>query len=193
MFETSLFQGEQVSLTAIRPETDAQLEARWMHDPDYFLTARRSQPFRVQSAGQLKQAYEEEAKSAGRLTTQYQFAIRRCADEELVGFLRIPPVGWSNRAGALEYRFASPAEEARFGLETLRLAQRFAFEELNLHRLTAYAPEHLDSRVAQLLAAGFLCEARRRQVIYRAGRLWDELVFGILDTEWSGAKSGGAQ
>lgn len=186
MLETSLYQGELVKLTAIRPETDAEIESRWMHDPDYFLFARRGQPFRPPSAAQLKKTYEETEKEDGRLGNRFQFAVRRQEDSELVGFLRLRASSWSNRAGVLEYSFAGPAEESRFGPEVLRLALRFAFSELNLHRLSSGVPEFHGKRIEQLRAAGFQCEVCRRKGVYRSGRLWDLLLFGMLETEWSG-------
>ena len=191
MLETSLYQGERVSLTAIQPESDTTAEARWMQDPDYYLTARRAQPFRPMSAGQLKIAFEEEEKSTGRHGNRFHFAIRRNEDQALVGFLHLLATSWANRAGVLAYSFASPNEETEYGDDLLRLAMRFTFDELNLHRITSYVPEHLQHRISQLTAAGFQCEARRRKVVYRAGRLWDELVFGMLEGEWAGHSTGG--
>lgn len=185
MLETSLYQSELVTLTAIRPESDAAIESRWMHDPDYFLSVKRAHPFQPLTAGQLKKAYEEGEKSAGRQGNRFHFAIRRRDDEELVGFLRLRASSWSNRAGVLQYSFAGPAEENRFGPDVLRLAVRFAFDELNLHRLGSYVPEPHVERAEQLNRAGFRCEARRRNAVYRDGRLWDELVFGMVETEWN--------
>lgn len=184
MLNTSLYQGELVKLTAIRPDSDAEIESRWMHDPDYFLSARRGQPFRPPSAGQLKKDYEEAEKEDGRQGNRFRFAVRRREDDELVGFIRLRASSWSNRAGVLEYSFAGPAEETRFGPDLLRLALRFAFDELNLHRLSSNVPEFHSERIDQLRAAGFQCEVCRRNTVYRGGRLWDSLLFGILESEW---------
>ena len=79
-----------------------------------------------------------------------------------------------------------PADRGKgYGREALALMINYAFEELNLFKLTAVIPEY--NRVAlQLFAqAGFIEEVRRRQALHRYGRRWDVIHMGILRDELS--------
>ena len=63
---------------------------------------------------------------------------------------------------------------------------RYAFEELNLYRITVETFEYNTGAQAFLEKHGFQCEVRRREAIYRDGRYWDALTYGILAEEWQG-------
>jgi RimJ/RimL family protein N-acetyltransferase len=66
----------------------------------------------------------------------------------------------------------------------LELIERYAFEELNLHRLSlgvfAYNPR---ARRAYE-KAGFVVEGRERGAILRDGQRADVIIMGILREEW---------
>ncbi len=62
---------------------------------------------------------------------------------------------------------------------------RYAFDELNLHRLTAMTFEYNTAALNFLQRAGFQIEVRRRQAVNRDGRRWDAIVLGLLRDEWS--------
>ena len=62
----------------------------------------------------------------------------------------------------------------------------FAFEVLNMHRLSAEVLE--TNTAAQWLEINFLdfkVEGRKRQAVYKAGRYYDSLVLGLLREDWS--------
>jgi RimJ/RimL family protein N-acetyltransferase len=63
---------------------------------------------------------------------------------------------------------------------------RFAFDELNLHRLAAILPEYNVDGAQLLKKFCFSEEVRRPEVIFRDGRRWDMLHFGLLRSEWEG-------
>lgn len=66
----------------------------------------------------------------------------------------------------------------------MRLALRFAFMELNLHRVTLDVFEYNPRAIRSYEKAGFREEGRRRQLLLRNGRRWDEIEMGILREEW---------
>jgi RimJ/RimL family protein N-acetyltransferase len=61
---------------------------------------------------------------------------------------------------------------------------RYAFDELNLYRLSASTVEYNTGAVRFFERAGFVVEVRRRQAIQRDGRRWDLLMLGLLRDEW---------
>ena len=70
-----------------------------------------------------------------------------------------------------------------FGTEAVRLLCRYAFDELNLHRvaLSAYA---INERGLRLYArVGFKIEGRLREHVFIEGRYVDEVMMGLLRGE----------
>jgi RimJ/RimL family protein N-acetyltransferase len=64
------------------------------------------------------------------------------------------------------------------------LLLRFGFGELNLFRLSAGIQEYNQAALRLFQSAGFVEEVRRRQALFRFGRRWDHLFFGLLNEEW---------
>lgn len=181
-----LFQGARVRLTAPEPEQDAAVEAAWTTDPEYLRLADAA-PARPQSAAQIKKRYEEQAKE--KRHNRIAFAVRAAAaegPERLIGFARLHRIEWNNGAAWLELGLGAAADRRQgYGTETLDLLLRYAFDELNLHRLAASVAEYNAGARRLLEKAGFQPEVRRREALYRAGRRWDELWYGLLRPEWA--------
>jgi RimJ/RimL family protein N-acetyltransferase len=70
-----------------------------------------------------------------------------------------------------------------YGSDAIRALLRFAFEELNLHRvqLRVYEDNARGRRAYE--KCGFQLEGRLRDAVYRRGRYYDVLMMGILDHE----------
>ena len=61
---------------------------------------------------------------------------------------------------------------------------RFAFDELNLHRVSVNVPAYNTAALAFLQKHGFVEEIRRRQALQVDGQVWDALGLGLLRVEW---------
>jgi RimJ/RimL family protein N-acetyltransferase len=68
--------------------------------------------------------------------------------------------------------------------EALEMTLNYAFDELNLFRVTMRVNEDDMAARALLLEASFTLEVRQRQAVYRGGRYLDRLSFGMLRPEW---------
>jgi RimJ/RimL family protein N-acetyltransferase len=181
-----LFEGELIRLVAPEPDRDAATLSRWTHDAE-FMQLMGSAPVRPLAPSQVKKEQEP-----GEGETPFRFLIQARATERMVGFIRLVSVGWSHGFSALEVGIGEPAERNRgYGSEALRLLLRFAFHELNLHRVGAVVPGHNDGALRFFQRAGFAVEARRRQALHRFGRRWDAVHLGVLSSEWRGAEPGG--
>ena len=71
-----------------------------------------------------------------------------------------------------------------YGREALALLLRFAFEEMNLHRLSANIPAYNTAALAFFQKFGFVEEIRRRQALQLDGQVWDAISLGLLRAEW---------
>jgi RimJ/RimL family protein N-acetyltransferase len=184
MMDDSLFDGELVRLAAPDPERDAEVESQWTHDPEY-LRLLEADPVRPLSPGQIKKRYEKAEKEKN----QFIFAIRTRADDRLVGFVKLFGIEWNNATGMLTMGIGLPEDRGRgYGSDALRLILRYAFGELNLHRLGVNTFEYNAGAVRFLERAGFVIEVRRRQAIHRDGRRWDALILGLLREDWERAQ-----
>ncbi len=178
----NLFRGELVRLTAEDPDARAKIEVHWQRDSEYrrFLD---SEPAMVVSEKWLKDWFEKRGEEGGS-PNRYVFSIRTLADEKLIGFFSL----WVDVAhseawvgigiGAREFWGKG------YGTDAMRLCLRYAFNELNVYRvslgLMAYNPRALRSYEK----AGFRLEGRTRGDIQRAGKRHDSLWMGILREEW---------
>ena len=177
-----LFEGERVRLTPFDPDKDAEIESKWTHDPEY-LRLLSADPARPLSPGQIKKKREEAVKEKSH--NRFEFAVRARADDRLIGSVRLSNIEWNNGSGWLALGIGGPEDRRKgYGTEALQLILRYAFDELNLHRLSAAAFEYNAGALRLLEKAGFTVEVRRRQAIHREGRRWDEIHLGLLCDEW---------
>ncbi len=177
-----LFEGELIRLAPPDPEKDAETESWWTHDPEYMRLISAS-PVRPLSPGQIKKKYEEAEKE--KTHNRFIFALRTRADDRLIGFARIEFIEWNHGHGVLSLGIGSPADRGKgYGADAMRLLLRYAFDELNLHRLSTPVFEYNAGGLRFLEKSGFVVEVRRRQAIHRDGRRWDWIYLGLLREEW---------
>jgi RimJ/RimL family protein N-acetyltransferase len=181
-----LFEGELVRLVAPEPDRDAATLSRWTHDAE-FMQMMGSEPVRPLALSQVKKEYEPRDGEA-----PFRFLIQARATQSTVGFIRLQTVGWSHGFSALEVGIGEPAERNQgYGSEALSLMLRFAFDELNLHRVGAVVPGYNDGALRFFQRAGFVVEARRRDALHRFGRRWEAIHLGMLSSEWQNIEGGG--
>ena len=180
---TPLFESARLRLAPPDPEKDAETESRWTHEPEYHRLI-SVEPMRPLSPGQIKKKYEEAEKEPPR-PNRFAFTLRLRADDRFLGFARLEHVEWNNGNGTLALGLGAPTDWRQgYGTEALQLLLRYAFEELNLHRLTAQVFEYNLGAQRLFTNAGFQLEARQRQALFRDGRRCDKLVYGLLREDW---------
>jgi len=185
----SLFDGRLIHLAAINYEQDAQIESRWTLDGEYqrLLGTDLVRPL---SPAQVKQIYVEIEKEMDEKGNQYYFTIRRSekaaeSPDQLLGFIRLTRIEWSHGTALLSLGIGDPEERKKgYGSEALSLMLRFAFNELNLFRISAYIPAYNQAAQRLFGKQGFNEEVRQREVFLQAGIRWDGLNMGLLREEW---------
>ncbi len=182
--KVQLFEGELIRLAPIDPEKDAETISKWTHDPEY-LRLSSADPVRPLSPGQVKKKLEEMDKEAEK-RTQFNFAVRLRDDDRLIGLASIRWIHWTHAAGMIRLSIGQPDDRGKgYGSEALRMLLRYAFDELNLHRIGVDTFEYNTGALRFLERNGFVVEVRRRQAIHRDGRRWDALMLGMLREEWA--------
>lgn len=204
--EDSLFIGQLIRLGSIQHEADSAIESGWTHDPEYLRMLDES-PARPRSASQVKKRYETIEKDAQENRNMFYFTIRarsttstgesartsgtdpvgvKEVDEgHLIGFVQIYWIEWSHGYGWLKIGIGNPVDRGRgFGTDALRMVVRYAFNELNLFRLSAGIPGDNPIALHVFKKVGFVEEVRRREAIHRDGKRYDVVHLGILRDEW---------
>jgi RimJ/RimL family protein N-acetyltransferase len=177
-----LFEGDQIRFVAFDADRDAEAFSRWTHDLEY-LRLTGTEPLRPHSPFQVKKAFEEREKETGR--SRFYFVIRSKQDERTIGWAEIRRVEWNHGNAEGNLGIGDPSDRGKgYGSEALEMLLRYAFQELNLYRLTVQTMEYNEAAQRLLEGHGFQLEVRRRKAIYSAGRYWDGLTFGILAEEW---------
>jgi RimJ/RimL family protein N-acetyltransferase len=73
-----------------------------------------------------------------------------------------------------------------YAIEAATAMIGFGFRELGLHRVWSWCYADNERSATVLRRLGMTLEGRRRETQFFKGRWHDELVFGLLETEWPG-------
>lgn len=181
---TQLYQGKHICLGPIDYEKDPAIESGWTHNSAY-LRSLGPQIGRPLSPAKVKKRYERIEKEVEDSKNLFYFTIRSQEDDRLLGFVRLYWIEWTNAAGGIQIATGNPNErDQAYALEALQLVLRYAFRELNLYRLSAFAAEDDPAGIDLYKKAGFIEEVRRRKAIQRDGQIFDQLLLGLLREEW---------
>jgi hypothetical protein len=106
-----------------------------------------------------------------------------------LGFVRLEWIEWVHGTGNLRIGIGDSHERGKgYGSDAMRLILHFAFDELNLYRLSAVLGEDNPTGLRFFEKFGFVPEVCRRQALQRGGRFWDVIHLGLLADEWRSAQ-----
>jgi RimJ/RimL family protein N-acetyltransferase len=183
MLTDQLFEGQLVRFAPPDADRDVEIVSKWTHDLEYLrlLSADVAKPL---SPAQIKKQYEEMDKDAEKHNA-FNFAIHLKEDDRLIGFARLYRIEWTHGTGSLQIGIGDRADRGKgYGTEVLHMLLRYAFDEINLYRLSASTMEYNTGAIRFFERAGFVVEVRRRQAIQRDGKRWDAVMLGLLRDEW---------
>ena len=173
-----MIRGEKVILRAVEPSDVRQLW-EWMQDEETMRLRDYPAP-----PSPLAEAEKEYHDSLGRSTDELRLAITTL-DGELIGETALRDI--DQRAGTAEFTIAigNKAYWGRgYGTDATRVLMRYAFQQLNLHRITLYVHAFNQRAIRAYEKCGFRHEGRLRQAHFMDGEYGDELVMGLLREEF---------
>jgi RimJ/RimL family protein N-acetyltransferase len=174
-----LFHGKTVRLVPLDKE-DAATIARWTEDCEY-LRLQDTGIARQHTATRVAADIEREADSE----TAFEFGIRRVEDDALIGTIGLFDVEWGNRNAWIGVGLGHRADWGKgYGSEAMRLVLRYAFSELNLHRVQLTVIAYNARAIAMYEKLGFVREGAYREFVDRDGARHDLLLYGLLRPEW---------
>ncbi len=180
LYDGNLFAGPRVRLTALRPE-DTPAVVRWYEDSD-FTRHYDAEPAFPRTSARL-QTYLTDASKA---ENGYIFGIRLHHSDDLIGLIELDSILWSSRASWLAVGIGEAAYRGQgYGGEALGLMLRFAFHEINLHRVQLSVFSYNERAIRLYERLGFMREGVMREFLQRDGQRFDLLVYGLLAREWA--------
>ncbi len=183
MNNQSLFQGKTIHFTAVDPEKDAAQISSWTSSPE-FVRRYFDGFFRTYTTVEVKKLMKEKLKKADESRQDYYFAIRENEDEKMIGILHFGWIMLSNQSAGFDLYFSDHNAFEKYSNEALKMALRYAFMELSLHRLCLILPSYDEESILLYERAGFLRETQSRQAVFHNGKFYDQLTYGILRPEW---------
>ena len=184
MQHTTLFEGVNLYMKAIDLDKDTAVVAAWTYQPELARQLSNDQPARPLTVSEVRKVFEKWFKEIEQANRSYFFAVCTKRDDRLIGFLRISSVLWVHGAATFALVIGDADDRAAFGSDALQMGLCYAFDELNLFRVTAVVEEHDEIARDLYNQAQFYLEVRQRQAVLHNGRFWDRLWFGMLRPEW---------
>ena len=188
MIDDHLFRGQRVRLAMDDSQALAEAHARWSHDTLYW-RLQASDPSRPFSKRLTREWFEKRLLQAQ--PDAVIFSIHTLEDDRLIGEVELDGIDWLNGDAYVGIGIGESDFWGKgYGTEAMQLVLRYAFQELNLHRLTLNVFEYNPRAIRSYEKAGFVYEGRVRKFLRRDGQEWDMVHMGILRQEWLAREAG---
>lgn len=178
----NLLRGELIRLTAEEPELAGKSYSRWNRDTEYFRLLDMD-PAQLWSSKKFKEWIEKDMEKPQ--DDGFFFFIRTLKDDTLIGFIGLFGVAWPHGDAWVGIGIGEREYWGKgYGTDAMRVILRYAFTELNLHRVSLGVFNYNQRAIRSYEKAGFKLEGRERQRLHRDGEYADVLNMGVLRTEW---------
>jgi len=179
MIAPNLLRGEKVRLTAVQSGEMGAI-ARWWADAE-FLRLYNTAPAAPRNEDQLSRRFDPSQTSPD----TFLFGIRLLEEDDLIGLLEFDGVEWAHRTTFVSIGIGAAEHRGRgYGHDAMRVGLRFAFHELNLHRVCLTVFSYNTVAIALYERLGFRREGVYREHVERDGRRYDMILYGLLRPEW---------
>ena len=172
--------GERVRLRAPEQE-DIPTFLRWYNDPEV-------RQYLLMYAPLSKADEERWFETQLAADDQYVFVVEVRESREWVpiGNCGLHKIDWKNRMAEFGISIGEKVYWGQgFGTEATRVMLRFAFGELNLHRVQLDVYDFNERGIRSYEKAGFQHEGTRRQALFRGGQYHDVHLMSILQGEFT--------
>jgi [ribosomal protein S5]-alanine N-acetyltransferase len=175
-----MLEGKLVNLRAWEP-ADASLLYRWINDRDVtqFLGSRYQQSL----------TFEEQwvRQASGKLQTFGDVLrfVMETKDGVAIGNMGLHDASPEHRSAWLDMMIGERDYWSKgYGTDALMTLLRFAFEEMNLHRMHLDVYDFNERAQVSYRKCGFVEEGRRRDARYQRGGYHDVVTMSVLRDEW---------
>lgn len=172
--DTGFVRGQRLHFREIS-DADMPTYHRWMNDPD--VTKYLESRFRPWSMEALRKYIAQQWDAA----TMGLMAVVRSEDNRYIGNIRLSAVNWPHRSAGVGLLIGdADCRGLGYGTEAIQLLSRFAFETLNLRKLSAGVYASNVPSLRAFIKAGFVEEGRQREHWFDNGTYVDGIMLGLL-------------
>jgi RimJ/RimL family protein N-acetyltransferase len=177
--DTELFKGRLVRLAAQDPAKDPETIAAWDRDTEY----KRLLDVDPVVPPALK-AWRERLEHP--VSEQFfPFGVRTLADDTLIGFVVLMRIDHVNGNAWVGIGMGNPDYRGKgYGTDAMNVALKFAFQELNLHRVSLEVLASNARAIRSYEKCGFVVEGQTRGTEFRDHIRANIVSMGILRSEW---------
>ncbi len=172
-----VFKGELVRLAAIDTEKAGPVFSRWLQDSE-ISRLEDTGPAMVFSPKQIQTSFEKFIQDG------YVFGIHSLVEDKWIGEIGLDGFDWAARNAWVGIGLGEREYWGKgYGTDAMNVLLRFAFHELNLHRINLNVFEYNPRAIHCYEKVGFKHEGRLRGCLNREGHHWDLVYMGILRSE----------
>jgi RimJ/RimL family protein N-acetyltransferase len=178
----NLLHGQLVRLAAANSEADAETMARWYRGSEYqrLLDSEPAAPRTVKQTKEMMAEWMEHERP-----NSFGFMIHTLAEDRLIGFVGLGGINWAHGDCFVGIGIGERDDWGKgYGTDAMRVILRYAFTELNLHRVSLSVYGYNARGIRSYEKAGFVYEGRLRGAVLRDGERADEVCMGVLREEW---------
>ena len=184
----NLFTGKLTRLVAADPEKLGELVAKWSRDSEFYQLF-DSDPTLPRNAKRAQEHFRERAEKDR--PGNFPFIVQRLEDERLIGEGGLFDAFSPHRNAWLAIGIGERELWGKgYGTDAVNILLRFAFQELNLHRVNLGTFEYNARAIRAYEKIGFAHEGAFRDALKRDGKRWGVVAMGILRTEWEAKQNG---
>ena len=179
MKEPQFITGEKIFLRAFTREDLRGPMLHWTDDEEVTRYMYRGwRPARIE---ELEAAYDRTIDS----DKDIEFAICDKKTEAPVGIAGLHDIDWFSRQAEFRIMIGDKSIWGKgYGTETAKLLLAYAFEKLNLNRVSLGVNAEDKRAIKCYEKAGFVHEGISREVVFRNNRYYDAVRMGILRREY---------
>jgi len=183
MSHQSIIEEMGIRLTLLDPGKNADLLADFAGSPS-IVRHHLDGIFKPFAVSDIKDLAKEDLNMEGDENSAHYFAVHLVESGKLIGLLRVGDITSSHQTAWIDINMANDEVFSAHACDVLRLALRYGFAELGLYRVYVEIPSYSEAEITLYEAAGFLRETQRRQAVFYNGSYYDDLLYGLLRSEW---------
>ena len=174
-----MLKSKRVALRPVR-KSDISLFLKWFNDPEIMRNLGLHLP-----VTEVEEEKWIESLATTRKQTDVILVIEAGKKRIPIGCVSLNKINRENQNAELSVAIGEKRYRGRgYGPEAIGLLMEHGFVQLNLHRVYTGAYAFNEASLRALTKCGFRREGRQRQAVFTDGRFWDNVLFGILRTEW---------
>jgi RimJ/RimL family protein N-acetyltransferase len=185
-----VIQGDRVRLIPPPDIGFARITGEWVNDP---LTRHLIGGSAYQMSLATREDFVRERLTQSFSGLYLMIEVVDLPEQQVVGAIELRKTSPEHRSGEVGILVGREYWGRGYGTDAMRALCRFAFEEMDLRRISLEVMEFNTRAIRSYERIGFVVEGRFREDTYLHGHYYDTLAMGLLREEFEAAEAGRGQ